>query len=342
MAKKKDTKKKKKKKVMAKTVAELTASVPKKEEGAIKHHTVKASPPKKKARDDDDGKGYKVNKPRRFKIKLKFLDEILGSKPVDPSMYLIHKIESTRASISEWSASKSKSKKALTFLDAAQITNEEVQQNLRSLRNTIEEYNGGKIQDHVWEDALANNLRKDDPLFIKIKENSGKTIFIRSEGVPCWEDYILKASFKDLASIFCERSGKKLGFLNSMSATVSAINRHLFIDVENKKERICYFYEDEACTKRKDIERDYEGNSIGNTRSLRANTPKGKISSLMTSEVVKAPCWVKFEVVTYLPEMDIDALKVILDVGERYGMSQWRNIGKGSFTYEIEEVTDEN
>ena len=174
----------------------------------------------------------------------------------------------------------------MTFLDASQITNEEVQQNLRSLRNTIEEYYGDSISDVAWEDALANNLRKDDPLFMTIAEGTGKTVFIRcgKTGLPAWEDYVIKAAFKDLASIVCERSNRRLGFLNSMAGTASAINRHLFVDVENRDERISYFYSDEDCTEKKDIERDADNKrSRGNTRTLRANTAKGKVCLLYTS-----------------------------------------------------------
>lgn len=109
-------------------------------DGAIKGNEVKV----KKTAKKDSGEKVKSERgtqtTRKFNVKMRFNNEILGSKPLDPSVFLIHRIESTRKAIFDWAKKNSKNKKIMTFLDASQITNEEVQQNLRSLRNTIEEY----------------------------------------------------------------------------------------------------------------------------------------------------------------------------------------------------------
>jgi len=76
-------------------------------------------------------------------------------------------------------------------------------------------------------------------------------------------------------------------------------------------------------------------------RPLRANTPQGERVSLAASETVPTGCW--FDVEFKLFELRTDKknattlpvlLKELLDYGQYRGLLQWRNSGKGTFTWE--------
>lgn len=270
---------------------------------------------------------------KKYEVTLKFKREILGSKSLDPSIFLLHKIESTRKSIDKWAKSESKNQQAIPFLDAAEITDEDVQANLQALKRTIEEYLGEPLTKEQWEAALANDLKKDSPLFQMLKENKGHTVFARtSDSHPGIEVYVLKGATKELASIVYERDSVRLGFLKSKQFTASILNRHMFIEfVGTADEDISPFWADPECTIPKDVERGDDGKSDGCTRSLRANTPQGPIVSLMTSERITPTAYIKFRVVSFIKDVDEKALRKIYEVGEYYGASQWRNAGKGRF-----------
>lgn len=78
-----------------------------------------------------------------------------------------------------------------------------------------------------------------------------------------------------------------------------------------------------------------------NERSLRAETMRGPRVSLVSSEEVIAP-WTLDVTLTLLVNeekaksraVDWDMIEVALDYGALKGLGQWRNSGKGSFTWE--------
>ena len=257
------------------------------------------------------------------------------------SIFLLHKIESARKSIDKWASTNSKDMRALPFLDAAEITDEDVQQNLLSLRRTIEEYLGEPLSKDEWEKALSNNLKKDSPLFQMLKEHRGHTVFARTpDGQPGVEEYTLKGAMKELASIVCERTKTKLGFLNSKQFTASLLNRHMFIEFPGfEDEGISPFWANKECTEVKDVERGHDGKADGCTRSLRANTPQGPIVSIVTSERVTPEVYIRLNVLSFIDDVNLKTLERIFEVGKYFGYSQWRNSGKGRFTIErLEEV----
>lgn len=78
-----------------------------------------------------------------------------------------------------------------------------------------------------------------------------------------------------------------------------------------------------------------------NERSLRAETMRGPRVTLVSSEEVIAPWTVDFTVTlvdneekTKSRAIDWDVIEMALDYGELKGLGQWRNGGKGSFTWE--------
>jgi hypothetical protein len=69
-------------------------------------------------------------------------------------------------------------------------------------------------------------------------------------------------------------------------------------------------------------------------RPLRAQTAQGERVALSMSEEVPAGATAEFTV-TCLDSGHVAAVKEWLDYGKLRGIGQWRNSGKGRFTYEI-------
>lgn len=69
-------------------------------------------------------------------------------------------------------------------------------------------------------------------------------------------------------------------------------------------------------------------------RPLRASTPMGERIALASSESVPEGSTIEFEVI-FLNDKDSAILNEWLDYGAFKGFLQWRNSGKGKFTYEI-------
>ena len=69
------------------------------------------------------------------------------------------------------------------------------------------------------------------------------------------------------------------------------------------------------------------------TRPLRADTMKGERVSLASSETMPAGTAFEVEIKTLTPALD-DLMVKCLDYGALKGLGQWRNSGKGRFTWE--------
>ena len=77
-----------------------------------------------------------------------------------------------------------------------------------------------------------------------------------------------------------------------------------------------------------------EGGEIGTCqRPLRADTPRGERVALATSESVPAGTTVEIEIECLRPELNELVVKS-LNLGKMAGWGQWRNSGKGRFTWE--------
>lgn len=86
-------------------------------------------------------------------------------------------------------------------------------------------------------------------------------------------------------------------------------------------------------------------------RSLRAETPQGPRVALARSETVPAGTIMEFAIRSHVEKLKIKAgskklqipvesfIKEWLSYGQDHGFGQWRNSGKGAFTYEILEVS---
>lgn len=140
----------------------------------------------------------------------------------------------------------------------------------------------------------------------------GMTVFPRMEdGTPFLYDYQIKGFFKDT----CGGLRKVKG---SVSAGIKAYKKE--IDKLIFPEPRCIPF-DSYC-------------EIGVCqRPLRAQTAQGERVSLAMSEEIPAGASVTFDIVC-LTDDHVKAVREWLDYGRFSGIGQWRNSGKGRFTWE--------
>lgn len=144
------------------------------------------------------------------------------------------------------------------------------------------------------------------------------TRFPRTEdGVPfCW-DYQIKGFFKDACSSLRRVPGTRS---SKLSAFKKVIDGTVFVGP-----RVIPFQLP-------------EGAGCGRCeRPLRASGPSGERVALAASETVPAGTVLEFEVLIMNPK-DAETVREWLDYGQLRGLFQWRNSGKGRFTWE--EVED--
>lgn len=142
-------------------------------------------------------------------------------------------------------------------------------------------------------------------------ERAAMTIFPREEGKPFVYDYQLKGFFKDscsaLARVESTRSSKVKAFRKVIDGLVFVAPRKMFINVVG---------------------------TIGNCqRPLRAETAQGPRVALANSETIPAGSFFEAEIKLLDPAHE-KLVREWLDYGALRGLGQWRNSGKGRFTWE--------
>ena len=151
----------------------------------------------------------------------------------------------------------------------------------------------------------------------------GMTIFPRNAaGQPVLYDYQLKGFFKDACGMLSRiggktETGKKKAVNESgkLSAYKKVIDGLIFVS-PRMIPILC-------------------SGDVGECqRPLRAQTAQGERVSLANSEEIPAGSTCEFEVVC-LDDAHEKAVREWLDYGILRGIGQWRNSGKGRFTYEI-------
>ncbi len=140
----------------------------------------------------------------------------------------------------------------------------------------------------------------------------GMTVFPKlDDGTPFFWDYQIKGFFKAAAQANKKVPGTK-------SAGLKAFKKEIDTLIFVKDRRIPILFDGEiGCCQ----------------RPLRAQTPQGERVSLAISEEVPIGASVEFTV-QCLVDADVDYIREWLDYGEFSGMGQWRNSGKGRFTWE--------
>lgn len=154
------------------------------------------------------------------------------------------------------------------------------------------------------------------------QEEKGITVFPRdASGSPIFWDYQIRGMFKDACAMLSRAGGKdengKKKAVNKSSA-MKAYKKNIdgLIFVLPRQIPIALSGEMTMCQ-----------------RSLRAATMQGERVTIAMSEEVPAGSTLEFTVVCPNTEM-MEAVREWLDYGFLRGLGQWRNSGKGKFTWE--------
>lgn len=175
----------------------------------------------------------------------------------------------------------------------------------------------------IAEDYIAskNPNVNDDPYAISDEVDAideadiGMTVFPRNmDDLPCFYDYqikgFLKDSWKFLKGIGGEY-GKECAKIKNYRQKIDGL-----IFVEPRMIPVIFDGEIGTCQ-----------------RPLRAMTMRGERISLAMSEELPAGATIEFEIICLDPEVE-GAVIECLNYGKLRGLGQWRNSGKGRFTYE--------
>lgn len=153
--------------------------------------------------------------------------------------------------------------------------------------------------------------------------NNGKTVFARTpDGQIAVFDYQIKGMFKDTCQMLSRltgkgEDGKKLPAVNESSklkAYKKVIDGTIFV-----KPRMIPFV--------------FNGEVGECQRPLRAQTAQGERIALAYSETVPAGATLTFDIIC-MDDSHVEAVREWLDYGALRGLGQWRNSGKGVFTWQ--------
>lgn len=158
----------------------------------------------------------------------------------------------------------------------------------------------------------------------------GMTVFPRTkDGKPFVYDYQIKGMFKDACSMLSRLTGKD----PDTGKKLKAVNESSRITAYKKVIDGLIFPQPRQI----EIQMP-EGEEISYCqRPLRAQTAQGERVALAISEEVPAGSTMEFEVLC-LDDNHVAAVLEWLDYGKLRGLGQWRNAGRGTFTYEILEI----
>ena len=153
--------------------------------------------------------------------------------------------------------------------------------------------------------------------------DKGMTVFPRNEkGEPVLYDYQVKGFFKDSCGMLGRIGGK------SETGKKKAVNESGKITAYKNVIDGLIFVEPRM------IPLKFDGEIGDCQRPLRAQTAQGERVSLANSEEIPAGATCEFEVLC-MDDSHEKAVLEWLDYGALRGIGQWRNSGKGRFTYEI-------
>lgn len=139
------------------------------------------------------------------------------------------------------------------------------------------------------------------------------TVFPRnSEGQPIMWDYQMKGFFKDVVGMLRRVPGSECSKIKAYKKEIDGL---LFVQPRQ-------------------IPIQMSGNFGNCQRSLRTSGPSGERVALANSETVPAGSTIEMKVVMLVDTME-KWVTECLDYGTMRGLGQWRNSGKGTFTYEV-------
>lgn len=141
----------------------------------------------------------------------------------------------------------------------------------------------------------------------------GTTAFHKLNGQPIYYDYQIKGFLKDAGQVF--------NGLRNVKSLRSKIDNLVFVEPRQIVLNLPTV----------------DGPSITYCeRPLRAQTAQGPRTSLARSEELPAGTWFECKLVVYDGPISDGILRDLLSYGERKGLGQWRNGGRGRFQFELE------
>lgn len=139
-----------------------------------------------------------------------------------------------------------------------------------------------------------------------------KTIFPKlPDGTPFFWDYQMRGMFKDSIGMLRKVPGTACSKLKSYKKAVDGL---LFV-LERK------------------IPIHVNGQIEDCQRPLRTSGPSGERVALANSETIPAGSYFDFTIEMWTDDLE-DVVRECLDYGSRRGVGQWRNSGKGKYTWE--------
>ncbi len=172
-------------------------------------------------------------------------------------------------------------------------------------KDIAEEFIASKHPDGPQDDELHAELPEGD-----VEKSS--TVFPRDGGRPFLWDYQIKGFLKDACSMLRRVSGTKSKGLTAYKKVIDGLifpgPRKIFINVVG---------DIEWCE-----------------RPLRGQTAKGERIALARSESVPEGSSITFDI-TCLDKKYVKFINEWLDYGALRGLGQWRNSGKGRFTWKL-------
>jgi hypothetical protein len=171
-------------------------------------------------------------------------------------------------------------------------------------KDVATEYLGNKV-------AEQNGLPDDELATLPEELEKGTTAFHKLDGQPIYYDYQIKGFLKD--------AGKVFNGLRSVKNLRSKIDNTVFVA---PRQIALHLPEGGAITMCE--------------RPLRAETAQGPRTALARSEELPAGTWLECHLEVYDGPISGDLLRDLLSYGERKGMGQWRNGGRGRFEYTLE------
>ena len=160
-------------------------------------------------------------------------------------------------------------------------------------------------------DPVTGELPADELETLPDALEKGTTAFHKIDGAPIFYDYQIKGFLKD--------AGQTFNGLRGVKNLRSKIDNLVFVEPRQIRLTLPEGGKIEVCE-----------------RPLRAQTAQGPRTALARSEMLPDGTTFEFVIAVYDGPISEPLLRDLLSYGERKGFGQWRNGGRGRFTFEME------
>lgn len=172
------------------------------------------------------------------------------------------------------------------------------------------------FSDFIASKAPDGDKRKEELDTAEHREEAGTTVFSRQDGIVGMWDYQFRGFFKDACSAMNRMDSECRNGLEKLSAYKSKIDGCVFINPRFIPIQLP------------------AGGKVGVCeRPLRAETAQGPRVSVCRSETVPAGSTMEIEINILSKEL-MPYVREWLNYGKLRGLGQWRNSGKGKFTWQ--------